>query len=118
MRKGLRITLNVILGCLLLGCIVGCIVAQYAHEETHDVTIRNITEQQHISGRSEDNGVSTYYTYIVSTDQGVFSIKPSGLFASSEFGSLKIGERYRIHTRGFSFQLLGMYPYIIYAISI
>lgn len=114
MRKGLRITLYVILGCLVLGGIV----AQYAHEETHDVTIKNITEQQHISGGSEDNGVSTYYTYIVSTDQGVFSIKPSGLFASREFGSLKVGERYRIHTRGFSFQLFGMYPYIIDAIPI
>ena len=53
MRKGLRITLYVILGCLVLGGIV----AQYAHEEIHDVTIRNITEQQHISGGSEDNGV-------------------------------------------------------------
>lgn len=112
--------------CLITGAIIFVIAiclgigVNYSHEETNDVTIRNITEQQHVSGSTGENGgsVSTTYTYIVSTDKGVYSIKPSGIYASREFGNLNIGERYHIKTRGYSFQLLGMYPYIIEATPI
>lgn len=116
MKKGFRVTAIIALICVAL---IG-FCAQYSHKETRSVTIQHITEQQHVSGSNGENGggVSTYYNYIVSTDIGVYEIRPDGIFASRCFGTIKEGKRYQITTRGFSFPLLGMYPYIIEAIPI
>jgi hypothetical protein len=40
-------------------------------------------------------------------------IQPDGIMSSTAFGQLKEGRTYRLHTRGFSFPLFGMYPYIV-----
>ena len=94
--------------------IVGISIAiQYTHEDTVVATIQSITTQQNVSGGSKNSGVSTSYTYLVGTDKGTMQIEPSGIMSSTVFGSLKEGKTYQLHTRGYSFPLLGFYPYIV-----
>lgn len=40
-------------------------------------------------------------------------IEPGGVMSSKVFGQLKEGDTYRLHTRGYSFPLVGCYPYIV-----
>lgn len=113
MRKGL-----IIFGVVALIVLIAMsTVVQYNHSGVYEATVYRVTEQQHVSGSSGENGsdVSTSYRYMVSTDVGVFEIRPDGLFAANCFGSLEEGGRYRFTTRGFSVPLMGMYPYIITA---
>lgn len=84
---------------------------QYAKENTVTVTVQSITTQQHVSGH--EGNVITSYTYLVGTDMGTMEISPDGIMCSSAFGKLQEGKRYRIHTRGFSFPMFGIYPYIV-----
>lgn len=94
--------------------IVGISVAiQYTHENTVIATVQSITTQQNIIGGGKDDGVITSYTYLVGTDKGTMQIEPSGIMSSTAFGTLKEGKTYRLHTRGYSFPLLGFYPYIV-----
>lgn len=86
---------------------------QYTKEETVTATVQSITTQQNVSGGGKDGGVSTSYTYLVDTDKGTMQIQPDGIMSSTAFGQLKEGKTYRLHTRGFSFPLFGMYPYIV-----
>lgn len=102
-------------GCLLIVflLIVGISVyVQYVKEETVIATVKSITTQQNVSGGG-DTGVSTTYTYLVGTDKGTYEIRPDGIFSSASFGTLEEGKQYRLHTRGYSFPLIGMYPYIV-----
>ena len=84
---------------------------QYTKEGTVTATVQSITTQQSVNGT--DGNVSTSYTYLVGTDKGTMQIQPDGIMASTVFGQLKEGKTYRLHTRGFSFPLFGMYPYIV-----
>lgn len=94
--------------------IVGISVAiQYTHEDTVIATVQSITIQQNVSGGGKDGGVSTFYTYLVGTDKGIMQIEPSGIMSSTVFGALKEGKTYQLHTRGYSFPILGLYPYIV-----
>lgn len=85
---------------------------QYTKEDTVIATVQSITTQQNVSGGG-DGGVRTSYTYLVGTDKGTMQIQPDGIMSSTAFGQLKEGRTYRLHTRGFSFPLFGMYPYIV-----
>ena len=87
------------------------IYVQYSHEKTMDVVVNSVVVQQNVSG--SDGAVNTSYSYLVATNKGVFRICPDGLFASPDFGKLQYGYTYTIHTRGISYPLLGIYPYII-----
>ena len=103
-------------GCLLIVflLIVGISVyVQYVKENTVVATVQSITTQQNVSGGGEGSGVSTSYTYLVGTDKGTMQIEPSGIMSSTAFGTLKEGKTYRLHTRGYSFPLLGLYPFIV-----
>ena len=94
--------------------IVGISVAiQYTHEDTFVATVQSITTQQNVSGGGKDGNVSTSYTYLVGTDKGTMQIEPSGIMSSTVFGALKEGKTYRLHTRGYSFPLFGLYPFIV-----
>ena len=94
--------------------IVGIFVAiQYTHEDTVVATVQSITTQQNVSGGGKDGDVSTSYTYLVGTDKGTMQIEPSGIMSSTAFGTLKEGKTYRLHTRGYSFPLFGLYPFIV-----
>ena len=84
---------------------------QYTKEDTVTATVQSITTQQSVNGT--DGNVSTSYTYLVGTDKGTMQIQPDGIMSSTAFGQLKEGKTYRLHTRGFSFPLFGMYPYIV-----
>lgn len=84
---------------------------QYTKEDTVTATVQSITTQQSVNG--SDVHVSTSYTYLVGTDKGTMQIQPDGIMSSTAFGQLKEGRTYRLHTRGFSFPLFGMYPYIV-----
>ena len=110
-RKSYRLGCNAILVLAALGLIVFGCYAQYTHEETVTATVCSITVQQQVSG--DKDGFLTLYKYIVSTDKGVMQIQPNGIMSSTAFGQLKEGRTYRLHTRGFSFPLFGMYPYIV-----
>lgn len=114
MRKILSIL--VVLG---ISGILGTFI-NYSHEENIVATVQHVTEQQHVSGSTGENGgsVSTYYNYMVSTDKGVLEIKPSGIYASNSFGTLKEGQRYQFRIRGYSVPLIGIYPHIISATPI
>lgn len=97
---------------VILLCVVSLYV-QYTHEEFVTAKVNRVVVQQRISGNSD--AVSTSYSYLVATDKGTFRICPDGIFASSDFGSLEDGKTYRLHTRGMSYPLFGIYPYIIKA---
>ena len=103
-------------GCLLIVflLIVGISVAiQYTHEDTVVATVQSITTQQNVIGGGDGGGVSTSYTYLIGTDKGTMQIEPSGIMSSTAFGTLKEGKTYRLHTRGYSFPLFGLYPFIV-----
>ena len=103
-------------GCLLIVflLIVGIATyVQYVKEETVVATVKSITTQQNVSGGGDGGGVSTSYTYLVGTDKGTMQIEPSGIMSSTAFGGLQEGKTYRLHTRGYSFPLFGLYPYIV-----
>lgn len=84
---------------------------QYTKEDTVTATVQSITTQQSVNGI--DGNVITSYTYLVGTDKGTMKIQPDGIMSSTAFGRLKEGKTYRLHIRGFSFPLFGMYPYIV-----
>lgn len=84
---------------------------QYSKEDTVVATIKSITVQQNISGA--DGNVGTSYVYLIGTDKGIMQIEPGGVMSSKVFGQLKEGDTYRLHTRGYSFPLVGYYPYIV-----
>lgn len=84
---------------------------QYSKEDTVVATIKSITVQQNISGA--DGNVGTSYVYLIGTDKGIMQIEPGGVMSSKVFGQLKEGDTYRLHTRGYSFPLVGCYPYIV-----
>lgn len=102
-------------GCVIIILLVLAalsLAAQYTKEDDVTATVHSVTVQQNVSGGAEGS-VTTTYSYIVSTDLGTMQIKPDGIFASHVFGRLKEGKTYRLHTRGFSAPVLGVYPYII-----
>ena len=84
---------------------------EYTHDDTVTATVTSVYTQQQVNG--VDGNISTSYTYLVGTDRGTMTIEPSGIMSSQVFGTLKEGKAYVIHTRGYSFPLLGLYPYII-----
>ena len=103
-------------GCLIIVflLIVGIATyVQFVKEETVIATVKSITTQQNVSGGGDGGGVSTSYTYLVGTDKGTMQIEPSGIMSSTAFGALKEGKTYQLHTRGYSFPLFGLYPYIV-----
>ena len=103
-------------GCLLIVFLLIVVIAtyvQYVKEETVVATVKSITTQQNVSGGGDGGGVSTSYTYLVGTDKGTMQIEPSGIMSSTAFGGLQEGKTYRLHTRGYSFPLFGLYPYIV-----
>lgn len=100
---------------MVLFLIVGTVI-QYSKENTVTAIVTSITTQQNVSGT--EGSISTSYTYLVGTDKGTMQIEPSGIMASTAFGSLKEGCKYQLHTRGYSCPILGMYPYIVDAKAI
>jgi hypothetical protein len=101
------------IGIVIAAVIAAVLIGFYATERTNIVTVRDVTTQQHQQGNAEY--FSTSYNYIVSTDIGLYEIKPSGSFASPSFGTIKTGKKYRITSRGFTVAFFGVYPYIIEA---
>ena len=99
--------------CLLVFIVLVGVSAyvQYTKEDTVTATVQSITTQQSVNGT--DGNFITSYTYLVGTDKGTMQIQPDGIMSSTAFGQLKEGRTYRLHTRGFSFPLFGMYPYIV-----
>ena len=99
--------------CLLVFIVLMGVDAyvQYTKEDNVTATVQSITVQQSVDGT--DGSVSTSYTYLVGTSKGTMQIRPDGIMSSMAFGQLKEGKTYRLHTRGYSFPLFGMYPYII-----
>ena len=114
-REMKKITLGGII--LIFGLICLGVIANYNHVEKTETLVISIEKQQHIhsSGDRDNNSVSTTYKYLVNTDKGTYYITPEGLYWSSCFGNLKENKNYSIITRGYSFPLAGMYPYIIEA---
>lgn len=112
MKKITIIGIILVFGLICLG--VG---ANYSHTEETEILVRSLVTQQeiHSSGDKDNNSVSTTYKYLVNTDKGTYCITPEGLYASKCFRSLVENKTYTIITRGYSFPLAGMYPYIIEA---
>jgi hypothetical protein len=113
MKKITIIGIILVFGLICLG--VG---ANYTHTEETEVLIRSLVTQQEIHGSGDKDGnttISTTYKYLVNTDKGTYCITPEGLYHSNCFGSLEENKSYTITTRGYSFPLVGMYPYIISA---
>ena len=99
---------------LIFGLICLGVGANYTHTEETEVLVRSLITQQEIRGSGDkDNTISTTYKYLGNTDKGTYRITPEGLYASECFGSLEENKTYTIITRGYSFPLAGMYPYII-----
>ena len=97
---------------LVIIVLVGVIIyVQYTKEDTVTATVQSITTQQSVNGT--DGNFITSYTYLVGTDKGTMQIQPDGIMSSTAFGRLKEGKTYSLHTRGFSFPLFGLYPYIV-----
>lgn len=104
---------NFVLGMIVVFIISSVIIIgiQYSKEDTVVATVKSITIQQNISGA--DGNVGTSYVYLIGTDKGIMQIEPGGIMSSKVFGQLKEGNTYRMHTRGYSFPLVGCYPYIV-----
>lgn len=104
---------NFVLGMIVVFIISSVIITgiQYSKEDTVVATVKSITIQQNISGA--DGNVGTSYVYLIGTDKGIMQIEPDGVMSSKVFGQLKEGNTYRLHTRGYSFPLVGFYPYIV-----
>ena len=102
---------------LIFGLICLGVGANYTHTEETEILVRSLVTQQEIhgSGDKDNNTISTTYKYLVNTDKGTYCITPSGLYHSNCFGNLEENKTYQIKTRGYSFPLVGMYPYIIEA---
>ena len=98
---------------ILIAIVVLFNVYQYNVKNTVTTTVHTVITQQHVSGSEGD--IYTSYTYLVTTDQGTFTINPDGLFASKAFGTIKEGKKYTFLTRGKSIPLIGIYPSIIEA---
>lgn len=103
-RKKIRTFLQIMLCIIVVG--IGGICEYTTINETTSVCKKLITEQ-HI------NEGYTTYTYLVTTEDGIFEITNKGLFSSPDFGKIEEGEKYTFKTRGVSFPILGVYPYII-----
>ena len=112
MKKITIIGIILIFGLICLG-----VFANYTHTEKTEVLIRSLVTQQEIhgSGDKDNNTITTTYKYLVNTDKGTYCITPKGLYHSNCFGFLEENKSYTITTRGYSFPLAGMYPYIISA---
>ncbi len=108
-----RIGLSGLLLLLLLFFIGSFITIDYHHKNYVDATVTSITTKQNIT--SYDGSVTTSYEYLVSTDKGVFHIRPDGLTASKYFGRLEEGKKYSFMTRGYTIPFFGFYPSIITA---
>ena len=85
----------------------------YNETNSFDAKVYSVNVQQHTQG--DKDGFSTSYSYIVGTSRGTYSISPSGIFASSDFGTLEKDSTYHFFTRGYSVPLIGVYPHIIKA---
>ena len=104
---------NFVLGMIVVSIISSVIIIgiQYSKEDIVVATVKSITIQQNISGA--DGNVGTSYVYLIGTDKGIMQIEPGGVISSKVFGQLKEGNTYRMHIRGYSFPLVGCYPYIV-----
>lgn len=104
---------NFVLGMIVVSIISSVIIIgiQYSKEDIVVATVKSITIQQNISGA--DGNIGTSYVYLIGTDKGIMQIEPGGIMSSKVFGQLKEGNTYRMHTRGYSFPLVGCYPYIV-----
>lgn len=98
---------------IIISAILALVVFALPSVDSNDVTltILKITEQQEVYGNG--NYTNTSYTYLVSTDRGVYCIEPYGMFATPCFGTLKEGHTYKCRIQGVSMPTLGMFPYII-----
>lgn len=94
---------------LLAGLFVLGGVLEYTTINETTSVCRKLTTEQHI------NEGYTTYTYLVTTDDGVFEITNKGLFSSPDFGKIEEGKEYTFKTRGVSCPILGVYPFIITA---
>lgn len=103
---------NVLILSLVVLCIGG-LAAQYTKESHETAKVYSVVEQQEVSGNKD--GFNTHYEYLVNTDKGTMRISPSGVYASSAFGTLKEGKEYEFFLRGYNIPFLGMYPNIITA---
>jgi hypothetical protein len=108
-----RMGLNGLVLLVFAALVAVCTTVQYTKENTVTATVQSITTQQNVDGT--DGNVSTSYTYLVGTDKGTMQIQPGGIMSSTVFGRLKEGKTYRLHTRGFSIPVIGVYPYIVNA---
>lgn len=89
------------------------LVLDYVHESDLTAKVISINAQQITHG--DENGFSTSYRYIVTTDKGILYIKPDGLLASPQFGAVQEGKIYHFHLRGYTIPIIGFYPNIIEA---
>lgn len=103
-------------GLLVLGLLVAIIcsaILEFTKEDIVLAKVISVNAQQELTGSKDNKSLS--YKYLVGTDKGTYEITPSGLMSSKAFGTLEIGKTYKIKTRGYSFPVFGLYPYIIEA---
>lgn len=91
----------------LVGLLIYGGVYEYTTTSETTTVCKKLTTEQHI------NEGYTTYTYLVTTEDGVFEITNKGLFSSPDFGKIEEGKKYTFKTRGVSCPILGVYPYII-----
>ena len=108
-RRKIRLFIQAVACVILAGFVVLSGVKEYTTINETTSVCRKLTTEQHI------NEGYTTYTYLVTTDDGVFEITNKGLFSSPDFGKIEEGKQYTFKTRGVSFPILGVYPFIISA---
>lgn len=108
-QRKIRIFLQTTLCIIVAGFLIIGGICEYTTTNETTSVCRKLTIEQHI------NEGYTTYTYLVTTDAGVFEITNKGLFSSSDFGKLEEGKEYTFKTRGVSYPMLGVYPFIISA---
>ena len=102
-----RVFIQTVLCIIAIGFLIIGGICEYTTVSETTTICRQLTTEQHI------NEGYTTYTYLVTTDAGVFEIANKGLFSSPDFGKIEEGKEYTFKTRGISCPMLGVYPFII-----
>ena len=106
--KSENFVLFVILFVLIIGAV--CLI-EFSNETTMEHTVFKIDKVEKTTGSSD--GFTTVVYYLVSTSEGAYQIKTSGINAAPQCARIQKDSTYTMTTRGLRIPLLGFYPKII-----
>ena len=103
---------KIIIYLFILGVILLIISGiEFSDEKTCRHTVYSIDKVEKTTGSSD--GFTTVVYYLVSTSEGAYQIKTSGINAAPQCARIQKDSTYTMTTRGLRIPILGFYPKII-----